>query len=98
MLKYLCFKSSNVWTGTLILYCLSGGIHPGSYYPCDRIVCMFCTTVQGNIIPDRDILEQLTKYVCYKSMLKIIYNCLKKSQTFTWIMVQILLRVCDYQE
>lgn len=45
----------------LILYCLSGENHPGSYYPCDRIVCMFCTTLQDSIMPDRDILEQQTK-------------------------------------
>lgn len=61
----------------LILYCLSGENHPGSYYPCDRIVCMFCTTVQGSIMPDRDILEQLRKCVACKTMLKIICNCLK---------------------
>lgn len=62
---------------TPYLYCFLGKNHLGSYLPQDRIVCMFCTTVQNSIIQDRNILAQQTKCVGCKSVLKIICNCLK---------------------
>lgn len=79
MLKYLCFpvKQCLDYYIPLILYCLSGENNLGRYYPRDRIVCMFCTTVQSSIMHDRNILAQLTKCVGCKSTLKIICNCLR---------------------